>query len=330
MGKPVEGRKRGEPRHDTTARTLHHPAIVLDAIHLRKTACGSFPVIPGVTAGAFHDDRARADEWGARSWWPFFGLAGTPEREERTCEIGLVPLQHNAEVHSLLRPASRRPVGPRVAVVRWQEFTIVVNLGDHAAMGVLVQKPAPDFEAQAVMPDGSFQQVKLSHYKGKYVLLFFYPLDFTFVCPTEIIAFSDRVKEFESRNVQVLGASVDSHFSHLAWRNTPRQAGGIGDIQYPLIADINKKISADYDVLLEGGVSLRGLFLIDKDGVVRHQVVNDLPLGRSVDEALRMVDALQFFEQNGEVCPADWKQGARTIKPTVDQSKEFFSAQYAG
>jgi alkyl hydroperoxide reductase subunit AhpC len=197
-------------------------------------------------------------------------------------------------------------------------------------MGVLVQKPAPDFEAQAVMSDGSFQQLGISNFKGKYILLFFYPLDFTFVCPTEIIAFSDRVKDFEAKNVQVLGVSVDSHFSHLAWRNTPRNAGGIGEIQYPLISDINKKIAEAYGVLLDGGIALRGLFLIDKEGIVRHQVVNDLPLGRSVDEALRMVESLQFFEQHGEVCPADWKQGARTIKPGVQESKEFFAAQYAG
>ena len=196
-------------------------------------------------------------------------------------------------------------------------------------MSVLVQKPAPEFKAQAVMADGSFQKVSLADFKGKYVVLFFYPLDFTFVCPTEIIAFSDRVKDFEARNVQVLGVSVDSHFSHFAWRNTPRTEGGIGAIEYPLVADLNKKISQDYGVLLDGGVALRGLYLIDKEGVVRHQVINDLPLGRSVDEALRMVDALQFFEEKGEVCPANWTKGADTIKPTVDESKEFFSKEYA-
>jgi len=196
-------------------------------------------------------------------------------------------------------------------------------------MSVLVQKPAPEFKAQAVMADGSFQEVSLADFKGKYVVLFFYPLDFTFVCPTEIIAFSDRVKDFEARNVQVLGVSVDSHFSHFAWRNTPRTEGGIGAIEYPLVADLNKKISQDYGVLLDGGVALRGLYLIDKEGVVRHQVINDLPLGRSVDEALRMVDALQFFEEKGEVCPANWTKGADTIKPTVDESKEFFSKEYA-
>jgi alkyl hydroperoxide reductase subunit AhpC len=195
-------------------------------------------------------------------------------------------------------------------------------------MSVLVQQEAPDFRAQAVMPDGSFKELTLGDYRGKYVLLFFYPLDFTFVCPTEIIAFSDREAEFSKLGVQVIGVSVDSHFTHLAWRNTPRTQGGLGDIRYPLVADLNKQIARDYDVLLDAGIALRGLFLIDRDGKVRHQVVNDLPLGRSVDEALRMVQALQYFEKNGEVCPADWQEGHRTIKPTVDASKEFFRAEY--
>jgi alkyl hydroperoxide reductase subunit AhpC len=197
-------------------------------------------------------------------------------------------------------------------------------------MSTLVTKPAPDFKADAVMADGSFKQISLSDFKGKYVLLYFYPLDFTFVCPTEIIAFSDRADEFEALGVQVLGVSVDSKFSHLAWRRVPRDQGGLGDIKYPLVADLSKKISRDYDVLLNDEVALRGLFLIDKNGVVRHQVINDLPLGRSVDEALRMVQALQFFEQNGEVCPANWKKGARTIKPSVEGSREFFAAEYKG
>ncbi|MFM8573928.1 MAG: peroxiredoxin [Pirellula sp.] len=195
-------------------------------------------------------------------------------------------------------------------------------------MAVLVTKPAPDFTAEAVLKDGSFAKLSLSQFKGKYVLLFFYPLDFTFVCPTEIIAFSDRVKEFNDLGVEVIGVSVDSHFSHLAWRNVSRDQGGIGAIQYALVADLNKQISRDYDVLLDDAVALRGLFLIDKAGIVRHQVVNDLPLGRSVDEALRMVQALQYVEKNGEVCPADWKQGKRTIKPGVNESKEFFGAEY--
>ena len=195
-------------------------------------------------------------------------------------------------------------------------------------MAVLVTKQAPDFTAEAVLKDGSFAKLSLSQFKGKYVLLFFYPLDFTFVCPTEIIAFSERAKEFNDLGVEVIGVSVDSHFSHLAWRNIPRDQGGIGPIQYSLVADLDKQISRNYDVLVGDAVALRGLFLIDKDGIVRHQVVNDLPLGRSVDEALRMVQALQFFEKNGEVCPADWKEGKRTIKPSVNESKEFFGAEY--
>lgn len=196
-------------------------------------------------------------------------------------------------------------------------------------MSVLVTKQAPDFRAKAVMPDGSFKDVSLSDYRGKYVVLFFYPLDFTFVCPTEIIAFSEASKEFEALGVQVLGCSIDSHFTHLAWRETPRTKGGLGEIRYPLVADLSKKIAESYDVLLPDGIALRGLFLIDKAGVVRHQVVNDLPLGRNVEEALRMVKALQFFEANGEVCPANWKEGARTMKPDPKGSQEYFRKQYA-
>ena len=197
-------------------------------------------------------------------------------------------------------------------------------------MAVLVQQKAPTFTAEAVMEDGSFKEIKLEDYRGKYVILFFYPLDFTFVCPTEIIAFSDRANDFKTLDVQLLGVSVDSAFSHLAWRNTPRNVGGLGNIAYPLIADLKKDIARAYDVLLPDGVALRGLFLIDPEGVVRHQVVNDLPLGRSVDEALRMVKALQFTEKHGEVCPANWQEGKRTIKPETSASKEFFGAEYAG
>jgi alkyl hydroperoxide reductase subunit AhpC len=196
-------------------------------------------------------------------------------------------------------------------------------------MAVLVQQPAPDFKAQAVMPNKEFKQVSLSDYRGQYVLLFFWPLDFTFVCPTEIIAFSDRSAEFSKLGVQLLGVSVDSHFTHLAWRNVARPEGGLGEIDYPLIADLNKEISRAYDVLLPAGIALRGLFLIDKQGIVRHQVVNDLPLGRSVEEAMRMVKALQFFEAHGEVCPANWKEGARSIKANPNDSKQFFAAEYA-
>ena len=191
-------------------------------------------------------------------------------------------------------------------------------------MSALVAKPAPDFTAQAVMPDGSFKEIKLSDYKGKYVVLFFYPLDFTFVCPTEIIAFSAKMDEFKKRNAEVLGVSIDSHFSHLAWRNTDRKQGGLGDIQYPLVADVNKKITYDYGVMHEAGIAFRGLFLIDKDGTVQHQLINNLPLGRNIDEALRMVDALQFHEKNGEVCPANWNEGADGLKADASGSKEYF------
>ena len=191
-------------------------------------------------------------------------------------------------------------------------------------MSALVAKPAPNFTAQAVMPDGSFKEIKLSDYKGKYVILFFYPLDFTFVCPTEIIAFSNSMDEFKKRNAEVLGVSVDSHFSHLAWRNTDRKNGGLGDIAYPLVADLNKKITYDYGVMHEVGIAFRGLFLIDKEGVVQHQVINNLPLGRNIEEALRMVDALQFHENNGEVCPANWKSGEDGMKPDPSGSKTYF------
>jgi len=196
-------------------------------------------------------------------------------------------------------------------------------------MSSLVTKQAPNFSAMAVMPDGSFRRVCLSDYRGKMVVLFFYPLDFTFVCPTEIIAFSQAIDQFEALGVQVLGCSIDSHFTHLAWRNTPRNSGGLGEIQYPLMSDLDKKISEAYGVLLPDGIALRGLFLIDESGIVRHEVVNDLPLGRNVDEALRIVKAWQFFQQNGEVCPANWREGAATIKPDPKGSREFFAKQYS-
>ena len=178
-------------------------------------------------------------------------------------------------------------------------------------MSVLVGKKAPNFSAPAVMADGSINDdFSLEDYKGKHIVLFFYPLDFTFVCPTELIAFSHRIAEFEKRGVQVLGCSVDSQFTHVAWRNTAIDKGGIGAVKYPLIADIKHEICRDYDVEFDAaGVAFRGSFLIDKEGVVRHQVVNDLPLGRNIDEMLRMVDALQFHEEHGEVCPAGWNKG---------------------
>ncbi len=184
--------------------------------------------------------------------------------------------------------------------------------------GMLVTKAAPEFKAQAVMADDAFRELKLSDYRGQYVVLFFYPLDFTFVCPSEIIAFDKALPEFTARNAQVIGVSVDSHFSHLAWRQTPRAEGGIGRVGFPLVADLDKNIARAYGVLFNESVALRGLFLIDREGVIRHAVINDLPLGRSVQEALRIVDALQFHEQHGEVCPANWQKGEEGMKPTAD------------
>jgi peroxiredoxin 2/4 len=185
-------------------------------------------------------------------------------------------------------------------------------------MCTLVTKEAPDFTAKAVMPDNQFADLTLSSYRGKYVVLFFYPLDFTFVCPSEIVAFDAALSKFESKNAQVIGVSVDSHYTHLAWKNTPRKAGGIGPIKYPLVADLNKEVARKYGVLLDAGIALRGLFLIDKEGVVRHALINDLPIGRSVDEAVRVLEALQFHEENGDVCPANWHKGEEAMKPTAE------------
>jgi len=190
-------------------------------------------------------------------------------------------------------------------------------------MPAQVQKEAPDFTATAVINE-EFKEVKLSSYRGKYVVLFFYPLDFTFVCPTEIVAFSDRIKDFQARGAEVLGVSVDSQFSHLAWIQSPREKGGLGGLSYPLVADLSKKISMDYGVLLDAGIALRGTFIIDQKGIVRAATIHDLPLGRSIDEALRVLDALQHFEKHGEVCPAGWTKGAPTIKPGVKESQEYF------
>ena len=183
----------------------------------------------------------------------------------------------------------------------------------------LVSTEAPDFTATAVMPDGSFKDdFKLGDFRGKYVVLFFYPLDFTFVCPSEIIAFDRKLAEFEERNVQVIGVSTDSHFSHWAWRNTAPENGGIGPIRYPLVADFDKTVSQDYGLLLEGGMALRGTFLIDKDGVVQHSTINNLGLGRNIDEMIRLVDALQHLEEHGEVCPADWSKGKEAMTPSAE------------
>jgi len=178
-------------------------------------------------------------------------------------------------------------------------------------VGVLVGKQAPDFTTAAVLGNGEIVEDYnfANATKDKYAVVFFYPLDFTFVCPSELIAFDHRLEEFKKRNVEVIGVSIDSHFTHNAWRNTPINDGGIGQVGYTLVADLTHQICKDYDVESEGGVAFRGSFLIDTAGLVRHQVVNDLPLGRNVDEMIRMVDALQFHEQHGEVCPAGWNQG---------------------
>jgi peroxiredoxin 2/4 len=211
-------------------------------------------------------------------------------------------------------------------------------------MAVLVGKPAPDFSATAVVNGGEFEDdFTLSQFRGKYVVLFFYPLDFTFVCPTEILAFQAKLADFEARNTQVIGVSVDSHFSHWAWLNTPKEKGGIEGVTYPLVADLTKTIASNYDVLAgeyeytddaNGNLRLefigvaqayRGLFLIDKDGIVRHQVVNDMPLGRNIDEAIRMVDALRHNEEKGEVCPANWTEGKDAMTATAAGVADYLS-----
>lgn len=188
-----------------------------------------------------------------------------------------------------------------------------------------IQKPAPYFEGEAVMEDGSFKKIKLTDYKGKYLCFFFYPLDFTLVCPTEIIAFSDRVDEFKALGCEVLACSIDSHYSHLAWTELPRNKGGLGKMKIPILSDLTKDISRDYGILLEAGMSLRGLFLIDDKGLLRQITVNDLPVGRDVDETLRLIQAYQFTDKHGEVCPAGWKPGKDTIKP--ENAQEYFSKQ---
>lgn len=195
-------------------------------------------------------------------------------------------------------------------------------------MSVLVGRQAPDFTAAAVMGDGSINEnFKLSDYKGQYVVLFFYPLDFTFVCPSEIIAHDHRADAFAERGVQLIGVSIDSQFTHHAWRNTPTSNGGIGPVKFPLVADTKQEIMKAYGIdHPDAGVAMRASFLIDKDGVVQHQVVNNLPLGREVDEMLRLVDALQFTEEHGEVCPAGWHKGDAGMKPTTEGVAEYLAS----
>ncbi|PIF03794.1 MAG: peroxidase [Arcobacter sp.] len=193
---------------------------------------------------------------------------------------------------------------------------------------MLVTKQAPDFTATAVLEDGQIvEDFKLSeNYGEKGTVLFFYPLDFTFVCPSEIIAFSHRIEEFKSRGINVVGVSVDSQFSHFAWRETPVNQGGIGKIKYPLVADITKNIARDYDVLLNDSVALRGSFLIDADGTIRHAVINDLPLGRNIDEMLRMVDTMIFTNENGEVCPAGWTKGDDGMQASTEGVAQYLAS----
>jgi peroxiredoxin (alkyl hydroperoxide reductase subunit C) len=193
-------------------------------------------------------------------------------------------------------------------------------------MSVLVSQKAPDFTAPAVMPNGAIEdQFKLSNFSGKYVVLFFYPLDFTFVCPTEILAHHSRIAQFKERGVEVIGISIDSQFSHFAWRNTDVKDGGIGPIDFPLVADVKHQITRAYGIEHPDGVAMRASFLIDRDGVVQHQVVNNLPLGRNVDEMLRMVDALQFYEENGEVCPAGWQKGDSGMQADAEGVATYLS-----
>ena len=194
-------------------------------------------------------------------------------------------------------------------------------------MSVLVGRQAPDFKAAAVLGNGEIvdEFVLSDAIKGKKAVIFFYPLDFTFVCPSELIAFDKRFEEFKKRGVEVIGVSIDSHFTHNAWRNTSVNDGGIGPVQYTLVADMTHEICKAYDVESEGGVAFRGSFLIDEDGLVRHQVVNDLPLGRNVDEMIRMVDALAFHQEHGEVCPAGWQEGDKGMTATPDGVAAYLS-----
>jgi peroxiredoxin (alkyl hydroperoxide reductase subunit C) len=193
-------------------------------------------------------------------------------------------------------------------------------------MDTLVSREAPDFTAKAVLADGTIKaDFSLSSFRGKYIILLFYPMDFTFVCPSELIAFDEAREEFAKRDTCIIGVSVDSHHTHAAWRRTPRNKGGVGELGYPLVSDLRKDIARKYGVLLNEEVALRGLFLIDREGIVRHVIVNDLPLGRNVEEALRMVDALRFHEEKGEVCPANWKKGRPGMKPTQQGVVDYLS-----
>ncbi|KAI5084634.1 hypothetical protein GOP47_0000803 [Adiantum capillus-veneris] len=242
----------------------------------------------------------------------------------------LLPLPRSC--HETLRSSFLSRL-PQQARERQNAFSTAARCSSSPVVTAALEKPlvgnvAPDFQAQAVF-DQEFIDVKLSDYRGKkYVVLFFYPLDFTFVCPTEITAFSDRHGEFEKLNTEVLGVSIDSVFSHLAWVQTDRKSGGLGDLKYPLVSDMTKSISKAYNVLIpDEGIALRGLFIIDKEGIIQHATINNLAIGRSVDETLRTLQAVQYVQDNpDEVCPAGWKPGEKTMKPDTKASKEYFAA----
>ncbi|CAE6948750.1 PRDX1 [Symbiodinium sp. CCMP2592] len=206
-------------------------------------------------------------------------------------------------------------------------------MAETAGLRSLIQQPAPNFKLMASMPDDSFQEVELASYRGKkYVVLYTYPADFTFVCASELVAFSNLKKEFDDRNVEVLGMSIDTEHVHKAWKNTPQDKGGIGPIAHPLLADVKKEVSTAYGCLLDNGLALRAVYIIDKEGIVRSEMKNDLPLGRNVEEVLRILDALQFHEKSVKdgderVCPAGWKKGAKAMKPTTEGVAEYFSSK---
>ncbi|KAK3270317.1 Peroxiredoxin-2, partial [Cymbomonas tetramitiformis] len=228
-----------------------------------------------------------------------------------------------AVTRSIASPANKCFASPTAFTPNTQRFFSTIAYPSSSAF---IGKQAPNFSAPAVI-DGEISSVQLEQYRGKYVVLFFYPKDFTFVCPTEIIAFSDRAKEFEAINTQLIACSTDTEECHLAWIRTPRKKGGLGNMQIPIVADTTKAISADYGVLLEeAGIALRGLFIINPEGVLEQITVNNLPVGRSVDETLRLLTAFQFVAEHGEVCPADWTPGAKTMVPSTDGSVDFFAS----
>ena len=232
--------------------------------------------------------------------------------------MGLGWLFATGTLSAQARPRHAEPAPDAVAPAR-------VSLDLTADSNLTIGKAAPTFALEGT-ESGEFRTLSLGDYKGKWLVVLFYPLDFTFVCPTEICAFSDRVTEFRECGAEIVGVSIDSKFTHLAWTQRPRREGGIEGLGFPLLADVNKRMARDYGVLCDDGVALRGLFLIDPDGIVQHATINNLPVGRSVDETLRVLRAFQHVREHGDVCPADWEPGRRTINPDVQQAKAFFSS----